>query len=60
MSDAVNERLAEILDRTGDFRILRRVPTPVVGPLVSGNEAGGLATAIVIDTETTASATRTR
>ena len=52
--DSVNERLAQILDRTGDFRILRRVPEPVVSPLTDADRAErGLATAIVLDTETT-------
>ena len=52
--DDVNERLAQILDRTGDFRILRRVPGPELSTLTDADRAElGLATAIVIDTETT-------
>ena len=52
--DAVNERLAQILDRTGHFRILRRVPETIASPLTAAERTErGLATAIVLDTETT-------
>ena len=52
--DGVNERLAQILDRTGQFRILRRVPAPELSTLTDADRAElGLATAIVLDTETT-------
>ncbi len=49
----VNERLARILDGTGDFRILRRVPTPPSSTMSDADRAAaGLATGIVLDTET--------
>ncbi len=52
--DGVNERLAQILDRTGHFRILRRVPAPQISTLTDADRAEmGLATAIILDTETT-------
>ena len=50
----MNERLAQILDRTGAFRILRRVPRSVPSPMTDAElAAAGLAVGIVLDTETT-------
>ena len=52
--DDTFEKLARILDRTGAYRILRRVPTPVVTTMTDADRtAAGFATAIVLDTETT-------
>lgn len=50
----VNERLAQILDRTGDFRILRRVRPPEFTEMSDADRRrAGLSTGIVLDTETT-------
>jgi DNA polymerase-3 subunit epsilon len=54
MLDEVNEKLVRILDRTGLYRILRRVPDLPLSPMSDDDRAAaGLATAIVLDTETT-------
>lgn len=54
MLDEVNEKLVRILDRTGLYRILRRVPDLPLSPMSDDDRASaGLATAIVLDTETT-------
>ena len=54
MVDEVSERLARILDRTGDYRILRRVPAPAPSHASNADRtAAGLVTGIVLDTETT-------
>lgn len=50
----VNEKLARILDRTGDFRISRRVPTPIASTMSDADRvAAGLAVGVVLDSETT-------
>ena len=52
--DEVNKRLARILDRTGDYRILRRVPPPTPSAMTDADRApAGLAIEIVLDTEAT-------
>ena len=52
--DEVSETLARILDRTGNFRILRRVPSPEPSTMTDAErDAAGLAVGIVLDTETT-------
>lgn len=52
--DEVHEKLARILDRTGDYRILRRVPPPTSSAMTDADRAAaGLAVGIVLDTETT-------
>lgn len=52
--DEVHEKLARILDRTGDYRILRRVPPPAPSAMTDADRAAaGLAVGIVLDTETT-------
>ena len=52
--DVANERLAQILDRTGDFRILRRVRPPEPSTMTDAERtAAGLAVGVVLDTETT-------
>ena len=50
----VSETLARILDRTGQYRILRRVP-PAIPSAMSDEDrrSAGLAVGIVLDTETT-------
>ena len=54
MLDEVNEKLARILDRTGSYRILRRVPDLHLSTMSDAERnAAGLATAVVLDTETT-------
>lgn len=50
----VNERLAQILDRTGNYRILRRVrPAQFSAMSDADRRRAGLSTGIVLDTETT-------
>ncbi len=52
--DEVSEMLARILDRTGDYRILRRVPPSKPSTMTDAERtAAGLAVGIVLDTETT-------
>ena len=52
--DEVSEMLARILDRTGDYRILRRVPPSKPSTMTDADRAAaGLAVGIVLDTETT-------
>ncbi len=52
--DEVSETLARILDRTGNYRILRRVPSPTASTMTDAERtAAGLAVGIVLDTETT-------
>ena len=52
--DEVSETLARILDRTGNYRILRRVPPPTPSTMTDEERtAAGLAIGIVLDTETT-------
>lgn len=54
MQDAAAESLARTLDSTGDYRVLRRVPQPPVGPPPSDCPMQRhLASGIVLDTETT-------
>ena len=54
MVDEVSEKLARILDRTGDYRILRRVPPPTRSTMTDADRAAaGLAVGVVLDTETT-------
>jgi DNA polymerase-3 subunit epsilon len=52
--DEVNERLAHYLDRTGNYRILRRVPSvPLSDMSDEDRRNAGLAVAVILDTETT-------
>lgn len=52
--DDVNETLARILERTGDYRVARRVPVPAIRSMdIDALRRGGLALGIAIDTETT-------
>jgi len=52
--DEVSETLARILDRTGNYRILRRVLPPAPSTMTAADRAAaGLAIGIVLDTETT-------
>ena len=52
--DDVNETLARILDRTGQYRILRRVPAAATSAMSDEDRRrAGLAIGIVLDTETT-------
>lgn len=52
--EEVSEKLARILDRTGAYRVLRHVPPPRPTAMTDADRAAaGLATAIVLDTETT-------
>lgn len=52
--DDVGETLARVLERTGDYRILRRVPPSKPSAMTDEDRAtAGLAIGIVLDTETT-------
>ena len=54
VSETVSETLARILDRTGNYRILRRVPRPIPSTMTDAERVtAGLAIGIILDTETT-------